>query len=92
MPKTSGLRFRSGLNLGDIIADDDHIYGDGIGIAARLGAAPVSNERYKMSLTLGNKSGVITIVDEDVADEAAGRAQGDPSASARRGIVVGALP
>jgi hypothetical protein len=43
-------------------------------------------------LALGYKSGVITVVDEDMADETARRAQGDPSASARRGIVVGARP
>ena len=30
------LRFRIGLNLGDVIADGDDIYGDGVNIAARL--------------------------------------------------------
>jgi adenylate cyclase len=30
------LRFRIGVNLGDVIADDDDIYGDGVNIAARL--------------------------------------------------------
>jgi TolB-like protein/Flp pilus assembly protein TadD len=32
------LRFRIGINLGDVIADGDDIYGDGINIAARLEA------------------------------------------------------
>jgi len=30
------LRFRVGINLGDVIADDDDIYGDGVNIAVRL--------------------------------------------------------
>src|SRR6266446_10634861 len=30
------LRFRIGVNLGDVIADGDDIYGDGVNIAVRL--------------------------------------------------------
>jgi adenylate cyclase len=30
------LRFRIGINLGDVIADGDDIFGDGVNIAARL--------------------------------------------------------
>ncbi|WP_375776024.1 adenylate/guanylate cyclase domain-containing protein [Bradyrhizobium sp. ma5] len=30
------IEFRIGINLGDIISDDDDIYGDGVNIAARL--------------------------------------------------------
>jgi len=30
------IRFRIGVNLGDVIADGDDIYGDGVNIAARL--------------------------------------------------------
>jgi class 3 adenylate cyclase len=30
------IEFRVGINLGDIIVDDDDIYGDGVNIAARL--------------------------------------------------------
>src|SRR6201988_2314584 len=32
------IEFRVGINLGDIIIDDDDIYGDGVNIAARLEA------------------------------------------------------
>ncbi len=32
------IRFRIGVNLGDVIFDDDDIYGDGVNIAARLEA------------------------------------------------------
>jgi adenylate cyclase len=32
------ITFRIGVNLGDVIADADDIYGDGVNIAARLEA------------------------------------------------------
>jgi len=30
------MQFRMGINLGDVIYDDDRIFGDGINVAARL--------------------------------------------------------
>lgn len=35
-PTDDRLRFRIGINLGDVIVDGDDIYGDGVNIAARL--------------------------------------------------------
>jgi adenylate cyclase len=35
-PEDKGITFRIGINLGDIIADGEDIYGDGVNIAARL--------------------------------------------------------
>jgi adenylate cyclase len=32
------IQFRVGINVGDIISDDDDIYGDGVNVAARLEA------------------------------------------------------
>ena len=37
-PPTSRLQFRIGVHLGDLVIDDDEIFGDGINIAARLEA------------------------------------------------------
>jgi class 3 adenylate cyclase len=34
--KTIDLQFRMGINIGDVIADGDDLYGDGVNIAARL--------------------------------------------------------
>src|ERR1700756_3775541 len=44
LPEERPLRFRIGVNLGDVIADGDDIYGDGVNIAVRLEglAAPAS--------------------------------------------------
>ncbi|MCH9051598.1 MAG: adenylate/guanylate cyclase domain-containing protein, partial [Proteobacteria bacterium] len=36
LPEDRQMRFRIGINLGDVIVDGDDIYGDGVNIAARL--------------------------------------------------------
>ena len=36
LPEERRMRFRMGINLGDVIADHETIYGDGVNIAARL--------------------------------------------------------
>jgi adenylate cyclase len=52
VPESRRMRFRIGINLGDVIHDETRIYGDGINIAARLealaepGGALVSNTVY----------------------------------------------
>jgi adenylate cyclase len=38
VPKDQRIKFRVGINLGDIIIDGDDIFGDGVNIAARLEA------------------------------------------------------
>jgi adenylate cyclase len=38
MPEEQQIRFRIGVNLGDVIAEGDDIFGDGVNIAARLEA------------------------------------------------------
>jgi TolB-like protein/Flp pilus assembly protein TadD len=38
MPEDRRIRFRVGINLGDIIVDGDDIFGDGVNVAARLEA------------------------------------------------------
>ena len=36
LPETRKMDFRIGINLGDVIEEEDSIYGDGVNIAARL--------------------------------------------------------
>ena len=36
LPEDQRIAFRIGINVGDIIVEDDDIYGDGVNIAARL--------------------------------------------------------
>ena len=35
------MEFRMGINVGDVIADGDDIFGDGVNVAARLKASPI---------------------------------------------------
>jgi adenylate cyclase len=52
VPDEQRMRFRIGVNLGDVIAEEDDIFGDGVNIAARLeglaepGGVLVSNTAY----------------------------------------------
>ena len=36
LPETERIRFRIGINLGDVIIDEGDIFGDGVNVAARL--------------------------------------------------------
>src|SRR6516165_2978585 len=38
VPEDRRIKFRIGINLGDVIVEDDDIFGDGVNIAARLEA------------------------------------------------------
>jgi adenylate cyclase len=38
IPEDRRIRFRVGINLGDVIVDGDDIFGDGVNVAARLEA------------------------------------------------------
>ena len=38
VPQETRLAYRIGINLGDIVVEDDDIYGDGVNVAARLEA------------------------------------------------------
>ena len=40
IPEDRRIRFRIGINLGDIIVEDDDIFGDGVNVAARLEPSP----------------------------------------------------
>ena len=62
IPHNRRMEFRIGINLGDVIYEDDRIYGDGVNIAARLeglaaaGGISISGtvyEHIKNKLSLG---------------------------------------
>ena len=64
LPEKRKMQFRIGINLGDVVAEGDRIYGDGVNIAARLeglaegGGICISRSAYdqvKNKLDLGYK-------------------------------------
>lgn len=42
MDRNDRMRFRIGINMGEIVAEDDDIYGDGVNVAARLESVAAS--------------------------------------------------
>jgi len=36
LPDQQKMRFRIGINLGDVMVEGDDVYGDGVNVAARL--------------------------------------------------------
>src|SRR3990170_2471050 len=70
IPEERRIEFRIGINLGDVIVDDDDIFGDGVNVASRIesiakpgGVAVSSSVRENV----GNK---IDLVFEDMGDQA----------------------
>jgi len=65
LPENRKMRFRIGINLGDVIQEEERIYGDGVNIAARLeglsepGGICISGTSYdqvKNKLNIGYKN------------------------------------
>ena len=68
LPEARRIRFRIGINLGDVIVDREDIYGDGVNVAARLeglaepGGICVSGEVYRQA------AGKVDVGFEDLGD------------------------
>ena len=54
VPQDRQMRFRIGINLGDVLIEDDDILGDGVTIAARLEA--IAEPRRRWALPCHNRS------------------------------------
>ncbi|NIS71164.1 MAG: adenylate/guanylate cyclase domain-containing protein, partial [Proteobacteria bacterium] len=46
VPENRKMEFRIGVNLGDVVEEEDRIYGDGVNIAARIQEAAESNSVF----------------------------------------------
>ena len=65
---TKGIRYRIGINLGDVIVEGDDIYGEGVNVAARLQAlAPIGG--VAVSLTVRDQvAGKASCTFEDLGE------------------------
>src|SRR5262249_28608947 len=68
VPPDSRLRFRKGINLGDVILDGDDIYGDGMNIAARLEALAEPDEILVSEVVMQQVGGRATVGFEDLGE------------------------
>src|SRR6202000_1600769 len=70
VPQTKRVEFRIGIHVGDIIFDDNDIFGDGVNIAARLegisdaGGVCISDDAYRQI------RGKVEIVFDDIGPQA----------------------
>ena len=55
MPASRSLLYRIGVNLGDVIVDEDDIFGDGVNVAARLEFD--RRARWRLHIIGGARSG-----------------------------------
>jgi adenylate cyclase len=60
--------FRIGINIGDLIVEDDDIYGDSVNIAARLESLAKPNEIYLSSMAYDQVKGKVDLYFEDLGD------------------------
>ena len=69
VPEDRRIEFRIGVNLGDVIVDDDDIFGDGVNVASRLeGVAKPGGVAVSSSVreNVGNK---LDFIFEDMGDQ-----------------------
>ena len=68
VPESRRMRFRIGINLGDVIHDETRIYGDGINIAARLEALAEPGGVLVSSTVYDQVRGKLPLTFEDVGE------------------------
>ena len=68
VPDTSSLRFRIGINLGDVIVEDNDIFGDGVNVAARLESIAEPGGVYVSAAVRDQVGDRLDVVFEDLGD------------------------
>ncbi len=63
------IKFRIGVNLGDVIVQDNDIYGDGVNVAARLEGLAEPGEIYVSGMVHDQVEGKLGIAFEDLGEQ-----------------------
>lgn len=63
------IRFRIGINLGDVIVDDDDLYGDGVNIAARIEGIADAGSIYVSEDAWRYARGKVAATAEDLGEQ-----------------------
>jgi TolB-like protein/class 3 adenylate cyclase len=69
MPQAERIEFRIGINVGDIIAEDQDVFGDGVNIAARLEALAEPGNICVSARVKDDVEGKLDAVFEDVGEQ-----------------------
>lgn len=70
LPPDDRLQFRMGIHLGDLVIEDDEIFGDGINVAARLEAIAAAGGVCASAAVVDQVRGKIDAMFEDIGDQA----------------------
>jgi adenylate cyclase len=68
VPEDHRIQLRIGINLGDIIADDGDIYGDGVNVAARVEGLCAPGEVYVAGTVRDHVAGKLAASFDDLGD------------------------
>ena len=69
IPEDRRIEFRIGINLGDVIAEDDDIFGDGVNVAARLESVAIPGGIAISSSVRENVGNRLDLVFEDMGEQ-----------------------
>ena len=68
VPDERRMRFRIGVNLGDVMVEGDNLYGDGVNVAARLEGIAEPGGIWVSGTVLDHVKGKVDLVFEDIGD------------------------
>ena len=63
------IEFRFGINVGDVIVEDDDIHGDGVNIASRLEGLGNPGDIYLSGTVYDHMSGKLAVSFEDLGEQ-----------------------
>jgi adenylate cyclase len=69
IPEDRRIEFRVGINLGDVIVDDDDIFGDGVNVASRIESVAKPGGVAVSSTVRDNIGNKLDLVFEDMGDQ-----------------------
>ena len=69
IPEERRIEFRIGINLGDVIVDDDDIFGDGVNVAARLESVAKTGGVAVSQSVRDNVGNRLDLTFEDIGDQ-----------------------
>jgi len=70
VPEERRIEFRVGINLGDVIVDDDDIFGDGVNVASRIESIAKAGGVAVSSSVRENVGNKVDLIFEDLGDQA----------------------
>jgi adenylate cyclase len=70
IPEDRRIEFRIGINLGDVIVEDDDIFGDGVNVASRIESVAKPGGVAVSSSVRDNVGNKLDLVFEDMGDQA----------------------